>query len=578
MLRHPFTRTLLVLCTFLPLACQAANDQDTREALLLKTASDWQKTNHITGLSFAVVNNDGWQFVSHIGHHEQDKTTLVTDNSQFWIGSNTKILTALLAMQLVQEGKLDLNQPITTYLPELAAQPALKPILLKHLLTHQAGLVRDYLSAGESNAPMSWLVRELANDPSPLKYAPGSFTSYSNVGYALLGVILERSEQKPYAQIVQERLFTPLAMSHSLTLDAEQATPRTLTTGYIQKQPQSNQMRNPGVADGSVISTAQDMAKLSQALLALEQGQAGIISLDSWQAMQEVVTNGLHALAVSRHGLGWIRQRVPHLGDLLLHGGSVSGFTSSWMISKDHQTAVVVLTNDSQDSDDLALQLLSIASLGNAVDIQTREPQTTPAGAWVAGDYGFVDLIRIHQSGLTPSVSIGKHNLKMRANEFGRYKLTTRFWPQLTAIDDLLPLSLNNRDYIAVSNGREQMILAEKLAEPANWQAWLGEYQILINHSWQVRTANADNHLVPERITIEQRDGRYFFVSQDSQFKIDGEAVDSLLLQPVNETRARLYIGQSIGPLMAQDWLLAEQHGSGARLRLGNLLYEKMRY
>jgi CubicO group peptidase (beta-lactamase class C family) len=140
----------------------------------------------------------------------------VTTESRFLIGSLTKQFTAVLAMQQVERGKLDLDGAVTRYLPEYPATG--HAVTLHHLLSHTSG-IPSYtdLPSFRLDDQQLYTPQEIVDQfrDLPLSFTPGSASEYSNSGYALLGVILERVTGKTYLELLQENILKPAGMNQT---------------------------------------------------------------------------------------------------------------------------------------------------------------------------------------------------------------------------------------------------------------------------------------------------------------------------------------------------------------------------
>lgn len=163
------------------------------------------------GLTFAMADRSGVQRVVSYGFSDSDTKIPVNTNQLFQIGSISKSFLAMCLLQLVDEGKLDLNRPIREYLPWFRLESSFAPINTHHLLTHTSGLA--------GNAPV------FLSDPNAkhrASNAPGENFHYCNTGYALLGHLLETRDGRSLPQSFRARIFEPLGMTASepvITLD-----------------------------------------------------------------------------------------------------------------------------------------------------------------------------------------------------------------------------------------------------------------------------------------------------------------------------------------------------------------------
>src|ERR1700735_5622567 len=141
-----------------------------------------------------------------------------TADSVFQIDSITKTWTATLVMQLADEGLLDLDASVVTYLPDfdLADSAAARAMTVRQLLSHQAGFEGDiFTDTGNNDDCVQKYVETLKTDPQ--LFPPGEMFSYNNAGYCVLGRIIEVLRGKPFDQALREHLFAPLGLAHAAT-------------------------------------------------------------------------------------------------------------------------------------------------------------------------------------------------------------------------------------------------------------------------------------------------------------------------------------------------------------------------
>jgi CubicO group peptidase (beta-lactamase class C family) len=174
--------------------------------------------NHIPGASVAVVKDGRLFFAKGYGYANlEQQTPFVADQTLVRVGSVAKLFTWTAVMQLVEQGKLDLNADVNTYLADVtipATYPA--PITLAHLLTHTAGFEDRRLEITVSSADRLVPLGTYLAEAMPARiFPPGSVTAYSNYGATLAGYVVERVSGEPFAQYVRQHIFAPLDMRHS---------------------------------------------------------------------------------------------------------------------------------------------------------------------------------------------------------------------------------------------------------------------------------------------------------------------------------------------------------------------------
>jgi CubicO group peptidase (beta-lactamase class C family) len=226
-----------------------------------------QKDLKIPGVAVAIVIDGKVAHVATAGYQDEAAQLPVTSDTVFRIGSVTKTMTAAAILSLRDAGKLGLDEPATKYLPELkkVQYPSRdsRPITLRHLLTHSAGLARDLnggavhpLRKGVTSAELSGVL-----DGMPLAFAPGSRNLYSNLGFALLGVVVERVAKVSYRDYLTKHFFQPLAMSSAAWERGKVPSARLAVSyepkdGALSRVPEHEQLGIGEASGGLYLSTA----------------------------------------------------------------------------------------------------------------------------------------------------------------------------------------------------------------------------------------------------------------------------------------------------------------------------------
>ena len=217
------------------------------------------------GMTLALVTSLGLLRASAHGLEDMKAGLKVQQNTLFEIGSISKSFVALSLLQMREEGKFDPAEPITTYLPWLKIDSKFAPITGHHLLSHTSGLPDG-------------VMLELMRTDQPLwtGFAPGQHFAYSNIGYDLLGLVLEAIDRQPLAAVLRRRVLDPLGMSSSEPIITNAIRTR-VAIGYVPMfDDQPFPLRGPlteatwlEVAEGagSVASTAKDMGAYMTMLL-----------------------------------------------------------------------------------------------------------------------------------------------------------------------------------------------------------------------------------------------------------------------------------------------------------------------
>ena len=269
-------------------------------------------------------------------------------NTKHRLGSITKQFTAMLLLQLAEEGKLDLQAPISNYLPDYPNEHNPK-ITTHHLLTHTSGIPNYTAFPGffrdQSRDPYTPddFVKKFAD--KELEFTPGEKFNYSNSGYFLLGVIVEKVSGKTYEEMLQEKIFTPLSMNDS-GYDHHDEILKNRATGY---EKQGNNYINSKYLDmsipyaaGSLYSTVEDLYLWDQALYTNK--------MLSKEYMELYFKPYIPAFGGTNYAYGWGvgKDVIGNSKDSIYtisHGGGINGFNTIISRGPSDKSLVVLLNN-----------------------------------------------------------------------------------------------------------------------------------------------------------------------------------------------------------------------------------------
>jgi CubicO group peptidase (beta-lactamase class C family) len=301
----------------------------------------------VPGVAIGLLR-DGEEFTAGFGVTNVDHPLAVDGDTLFQIGSITKTFTATAAMRLVEEGRLSLDAPVRTYLPELrlADEEVAACVTLRHLLTHTAGWVGDYFSdTGRGDDALARYVAELA-DVEQLT-PPGTVYSYCNSGFSLIGRVIEAVTRETFEAALQRLVLAPLGMERSFLFPEEAMTHR-FAVGHanVRDSPvvlrpwQLPRSANPA---GGIIASVRELLRYAGLQLRDGCGPTGerLLSRDSVQAMRQplVPSTGLPDRSV---GLAW--NIAP---SNINHSGGTFGQRAFLMVCPDHGIALAGLANAS---------------------------------------------------------------------------------------------------------------------------------------------------------------------------------------------------------------------------------------
>lgn len=278
-----------------------------------------------------------------------------TPDSVFQIGSATKLWTSSLVMQLVDEGAVDLDVPVRTYLPEftIGDEDAAARITTRQLLNHTAGFEGDiFTDTGVGDDCVEKFVATLGTVPQ--LFPPGEQFSYNNAGYCVLGRLVEVLRGKTYDACLREHLFAPLGLTHAATSPYEAIMFRA-AMGHVEPEPGQGVVPAPIWAMARSNAPAGSMLAMRPrdlvafARMHLEDGRASdgtqVLAPGTSARMQrrEVGLPDLGLMGTS-WGLGFERFDTP-AGDIVGHDGSTIGQNAFLRMVPDAGVAVALLTN-----------------------------------------------------------------------------------------------------------------------------------------------------------------------------------------------------------------------------------------
>ena len=361
---------LLLLLAFPAARAQTAADYD---ALVSKM--------HDYGLfDGAVLVAEGNTVVFQKGYGEADRAwdVPVTPDTRFRIGSITKQFTAALILQLVEEGRVALDAPLTTYLPDYPADPGDR-VTVHHLLTHTSGIpsytgLPGFMQA-ESRNPYTPAELTAVFSGLPQEFEPGTAYRYNNSGYILLGAIIEAVTGQPYDRVLREQLLTPLGLDdtgyeHNADVVERMAHGYTRTGTRYANAPYLD--TTVPYAAGMMYATVGDLHRWTRALHAGRPFQRSA-------TLQTMLTPFLDGYAlgigVGKEAMGEDSVRV------VQHGGGIHGFTAMLAYYPERDVTVAVLDNTSGGSGAVADALAALAHGQPAPEV--KRPIDIALAAWI---------------------------------------------------------------------------------------------------------------------------------------------------------------------------------------------------
>lgn len=403
MTRHAFSCTLALALLTLPFHAGVLAKDAPASPVLAPVLQPFVDNHTISGAVLMVSSPDKVLALETIGTSDLNTKEPMRPDAMFWIASMTKPMTAMALMMCVEEGKLSIDDPVEKHLPEFKGQMLVaekspervvlqkpkRPVTIKDLLTHTSGLVSDLPTGGSALDTLTLQGAVIGYAISPLQFEPGSKWQYCNPGINTLGRLVEVASGKPYAEFMQERLFTPLGMkdttfwpteaqlkrlAKSYKPNADKTGLEETTVKYL--SPKLTERTRMPLAAGGIFSTAADLAKVYQ--MVLNGGTLNGHQFLKPETLKQMTTNQTGDLKVSfsdgmHMGLGFHIVNTPMGVTESLspgsfgHGGAYG--TQAWMDSA-RKLAIVLLIqraglpNSDQSDMRKALQKAAVERFG----------------------------------------------------------------------------------------------------------------------------------------------------------------------------------------------------------------------
>ena len=347
----------------------------------LQTSFAGLATNDEPGFAVLVKRSGNVLFEQGFGVRDLGGNARIDAHSNFRLASCTKQFTAMAIMLLVHDGKLRYDETLSEIFSEFP--PYGRSMTVRNLLNHTSGLpdYEDLMDAAEKAQGSLWSperqigddeVLQLLEQESHGKFAPGSKWEYSNSGYVVLGLVVRKYSGVSFGDFLQQRIFAPLKMDHTLVFEKGKNEVAARVYGHSKKEgrfvetDQSSTSATQG--DGGVYSNLEDLSKWDDALrnhtlLSEKEFRAALtpapLPPGAEQKLAEDAPKSLRRKAVS-YGFGWFLDlKDPH--PLMWHYGDTMGFKAAILRYLDSNITVIVLCNRTDlDAGDLSLKATDV--------------------------------------------------------------------------------------------------------------------------------------------------------------------------------------------------------------------------
>ena len=339
------TSRIVMACALLalPAVLLAERVEPSSDALseLDAVIEAYMEDNNVPGAQVAVASRGRILELRNYGLADVEHRVPVTADTVFEIGSISKQFVTAAVMLLHEQGRIGLDDGIHEYLPYLPSEWV--GVTVRQLMTHTSG-IPDYEEIRTYDVYRYRLTPEEViriGHSRPMDFAPGTGYYYSNTGYFLLSMIVERIAGQPLGQYLDENIFGPLGMSQTRMSSSESIIPNRASGYWVDRNGDLiNRMpteTSSTLGAGGLLSSARDLATWDEALYGTEFLSAASKAA-MWQSV--VLPNGVD----TEYGFGW--RVTPYLGMASQsHGGQVAGFVTRFARYPESETAIIVFMN-----------------------------------------------------------------------------------------------------------------------------------------------------------------------------------------------------------------------------------------
>ena len=368
------------------------NDLEKAFSIIDKLVEEQLAEYGTPGIAIGVTDRKELLHLSTFGYSDLSRRVPVSPSTLFEIGSISKSFASIVLLQLLDEGRIALDKPVADYLPWFQINSPFMPITLHHLLSHTAGIMTG------TEVTMGATGEALSLRDTTATAEPGTYFHYSNTGYKIVGLIIEKVLGESVPSALKSRILRPLAMNSSQTVITTDLRAK-LAEGYTRMRddrPRSSRSEyvpatwgESDTADGSISSTASDMCSYVRMLLNRGEGPSGrLLSRKSYDLLTQKVIKPADSPDGDSYGYGLnVGEDEGHV--IIGHTGGMLGFVASMLLDMDSGFGVVILFNSSGHDSRLDLARTVLRVLRSAAEGKPLEPHslTEPSDVSNVSDY-----------------------------------------------------------------------------------------------------------------------------------------------------------------------------------------------
>jgi CubicO group peptidase (beta-lactamase class C family) len=539
----------------------ARGDYDALKPYISSLIEKEMKGNDVTGLSIALVDDQKVIWAEGFGYADAENKIPATPATVYRAGSVSKLFTATGVMQLVEQGKMNLDKPLQTYLPEFSIKSRFAEngaITPRTIMTHHAGLPSDLLQGMWSKKvePFEKVAGRLKD--TYISYPPNYVFAYSNVGVTLLGNAVEKVAGCDFAGHLDTAVLKPLGMVSSSFAQAMEQSP--LVAKAYRKGALGEELPLRDVPAGGLNTTVLDLSRFMKMVFA--SGHVG----DRQVIKPETLTEMLRPQNVDvpldlsfRIGLGWMLSGpdIKNAGPVAHHAGATLYHRTHLMILPEHKLGVIVMANSATAT--RTVSKVATDTLKLALEIKTGikqpEPEQKPSEkvppSEVAlqeyeGNYAtFVGVVPVNKKSDYLSARIMGTGVRLIPGGDGRLGLQYKLL-------GLIPISLGdldrtrfsravvvNREILKARMGEEELLVGERIpaiALPDAWRRRVGDYEVI---------NRGDDAVLFDKVRVRE-EGGLLIVDYAMPLFLEGRMSSALM--PISDTEAVIFgLGRGMG-------------------------------
>ena len=540
---------ILFFCIIFNLASAQQNDEEQLSKYIDKILSEQFKADE-PGATVLVSRHGHVIYERALGMANLELSVPMQIDNVFWVASIGKQFTAVAILQLMEQGKLNLQDEITKFIPDYPTQGY--KITIEHLLTHTSGI--------QTYSGMEDPEKKLSSDCTPtevidffknftMRFKPGTNWEYSNSGYFLLGYIIEKVSGRSYASYIDENFFKPLSMNNSLYAnDARIVKNRVGAYSVDENGFSNNRPLNASIiySAGAIQSTVEDLLKWQ-------------LALQSYKLLKKETLDKAYSRFIladgkeTDYGYGW-KLGFVYESPSIWHGGSIEGFGATEIYLPKEDVFVAILTNcDCNYPKELSFWLAAIAS---GKPYQYNEiPLTNLMSLGYKGVYenenGHQRIITVSENKLLSQLGRGPKSI-LKAFEKDKFfsedfKMTIEFSRNIKGdIDRLISKKLTGNEVWNKTNKSIPDSNGIKVSETI-LQTYVGEYEIPSVFIFSITRAHGKLFLqAPEQDKLEmfaETETKFFLKINDAEVEFakddSGNVTKAILNQGGRQADAR---------------------------------------